>query len=154
MAALMHGDRVAVESSAALPVAEIMKSGVRQQPDVGALATRSDRDVSVLAWNYHDDDVASPDSPVHLILTALPTGARRGQVHHYRIDREHSNAYTVWQRMGSPQEPTPEQYGRLESSGKLQLLEPPTGIPIDNGKVDLKFSLPRQGVSLVQISWE
>src|SRR5258708_31308694 len=54
MAALMHGDRVAVESSGALAVDDIVKDGVRQKPDVSAFAVRSDHDVSVFAWDYHD----------------------------------------------------------------------------------------------------
>ncbi len=154
MAALMHGDRVAVESSGAIAVDDIVKQGVRQKPDVSAFAVRSDRDVSVMAWNYHDDDVPGPDAPVRLAVTGIPPGAKRAQLHHYRIDREHSNAYTVWKEMGSPQKPTPEQYARLESAGKLQQFEPPRPVHVEGGTVELKFSLPRQGVSLIQVSWQ
>jgi len=154
MAALMHGDRVAVESSGALSVDDIISQGVRQKPDVSAFAVRTDRDISVMAWNYHDDDVPGPDAAVRLTVTGIPTGAKRAQLHHYRIDRDHSNAYTVWKDMGSPQKPTPEQYARLEAAGKLQQLEPPRPVQIDGGAVELKFSLPRQGVSLIQVSWQ
>lgn len=154
IAALMHGDRLAIESSGGLTTEEIIKAGVRQRPDVSALAARSDRDVSVLVWNYHDDDVPGPDAPVHVTVTGIPAAAKRGQLHHYRIDREHSNSYTVWKEMGSPQKPTPEQYARLESAGKLQLLEPSRAVQMDRGNVDLSFSLPRQGVSLIQVSWQ
>ena len=154
MAALMHGDRVAVESSGSLTLDDIIKEGVRQKPDVSAFAVRSDRDVSVMAWNYHDDDVPGPDAAVQLTVTGIPAGAKHAQLHHYRIDREHSNAYTVWKEMGSPQKPTPEQYARLESAGKLQQRDPSRPVPIDGGTVKLNFSLPRQGVSLVQVSWQ
>lgn len=154
IAALMHGDRLAIESSGGLTTEEIIKAGVRQRPDVSALAARSDRDVSVLVWNYLDDDVPGPDAPVHVTVTGIPAAAKRGQLHHYRIDREHSNSYTVWKEMGSPQKPTPEQYARLESAGKLQLLEPSRAVQMDRGNVDLSFSLPRQGVSLIQVSWQ
>jgi xylan 1,4-beta-xylosidase len=153
MAALMHGDRVAVESSGALPVEDIVRGGVRQKPDVSAFAARSDRDISVLAWNYHDNDVAGPETPVRLTITGISLGAKRAQMHHYRIDRDHSNAYTVWKEMGSPQKPTPDQYARLESAGKLQLLEPSRSVQIEGGKVELNFSLPRQSVSLIKVSW-
>lgn len=153
MAALMHGDRVAVESSGALSVDDIVKEGVRLKPDIGAFAVKSHRDVSVMAWNYHDDDVEGPDAAVHLTVTGIPAGVKQAQLHHYRIDRDHSNAYTVWKEMGLPQKPTPEQYARLESAGKLQTLEPARPVKIDSGKVDLHFSLPRQGVSLIQVIW-
>jgi xylan 1,4-beta-xylosidase len=153
MASLMHGDRVTVESSGALAVDDIVKDGVRQKPDVSAFAVRSGQDVSVMTWNYHDDDVPGPDAAVRLTVTGIPVDAKRAQLHHYRIDREHSNAYTVWKEMGSPQKPTPEQYARLESAGKLQELEPSRPVQIDGGTVELKFSLPRQGVSLIQVSY-
>jgi xylan 1,4-beta-xylosidase len=154
MAAMMHGDRVTVESSGALTVDDIVKQGVRQKPDVNALAVRSDRDVTVMSWNYHDDDVPGPDASVRLTITGLPAEAKRGQLHHYRIDSEHSNAYTVWKEIGSPQKPTPEQYAHLESAAKLQELVPPRQIQINAGTVELKFPLPRQAVSLVQITWQ
>jgi xylan 1,4-beta-xylosidase len=154
MAALMHGDRVVVESSGALALDDIINGGVREKPDVSAFAVKSDRDVSVMAWNYHDDDVPGPDAKVRLTVSGIPAGKRRAQLHHYRIDREHSNAYTAWKEMGSPQKPTPEQYARLEAAGKLQQLEPPKPVQIGAGEVELNFSLPRQGVSLIQVSWQ
>ena len=40
--------------------------------------------------------------------SGLPDG--RPALMHYRIDNEHSNAYTAWKLMGSPQPPTPAQY--------------------------------------------
>jgi xylan 1,4-beta-xylosidase len=74
-------------------------------------------------------------------------------VEHYRLDGNHSNAYTVWQQMGSPQKPTPEQYARLEEAGQLQLLRSPEWLPVKEGKLDVAFELPRQGVSLLKLSW-
>ena len=152
MAALMQGDRVAVESSGALALDDIVSRGVRQKPNVDAFAVKSDRDVSVMVWNYHDDDVPGPDANVRLTVSGIPAGKRRAQVHHYRIDREHSNAYTAWKEMGSPQNPTPEQYAQLEAAGKLQELEPPKTVQIGAGEVEVNFLLPRQGVSLIQLS--
>ncbi|HCC58352.1 MAG TPA: beta-xylosidase [Solibacterales bacterium] len=153
MAARMGGDRVAVESSAGLSVEQILQSGVRQSADVNAMATRSARGVSVMAWNYHDDDVAGPEAAVRLTVTGLPAAAKRVQLRHYRIDRDHSNAYTAWQAMGSPQNPTPEQYRRLEAAGKLQMLGPPQSLAAGGGQVEVSFALPRQAVSLLQIGW-
>ncbi len=134
MAGLMDGERVRVEGG-------------------DALATRSAREVSVMVWNYNADDVEGPDAPVRLTVAELPDAASRIEVRHYRIDREHSNAYTAWKQMGSPQSPTPEQYARLEAAGQLQLLESPRWMSSAAGKVELSFALPRQAVSLVQLSW-
>jgi xylan 1,4-beta-xylosidase len=72
---------------------------------------------------------------------------------HYRIDDDHSNAYTAWMRMGSPQSPTPEQYERLRAAGQLQWLDSPRWIASENGTVGLAFTLPGQAISLLELSW-
>ena len=153
MAGLMRGDRVKVESSGAVGLDVILKSGVRQTPDVDAMATRSDHEIAVMTWNYHDDDLPAPDATVHMTLSGIPSSAHSVLLRHYRIDRDHSNAYTVWKQMGSPQDPTPEQYTKLEAAGQLQLLGSPSWVRPQKGNVDLNFALPRQAVSLVQLSW-
>jgi xylan 1,4-beta-xylosidase len=149
----MRGDRVKVESSGAVGLDAILKEGVRGKPDIDALASRSEHEVSVMTWNYHDNDIAAPDSPVRLTITGMPAAAQRVLVKHYRIDGDHSNAYTVWKEMGSPQNPTPEQYARLEAAGQLKLLTSPEWVGGKDGKVELSFALPRQAVSLIQVSW-
>ena len=154
MAALMQGNRVRVESSGAVSLDDIVRGGVREKPDIDALATKWDRGVSVLVWNYHDDDVAAPDAPVSLALVGLPSGVKRVQVRHYRIDADRSNAWTVWKQMGSPRDPTPGEYVRLEAAGQLQLLNSGRWLTAaDGGRVNLSFPLPREAVSLVQVSW-
>lgn len=153
MAGLMRGDRVKVNSTSATELETLMKSGVRGKPDVNALATSSDREISAMIWNYHDDDLPSPDAPVHLILTGVPSTVKRVLVRHYRIDQDHSNAYTLWKKLGSPQQPTPEQYAQLEAAGHLQLLTSPEYVNTKTGQVELHFPLPRLAVSLVQVSW-
>jgi xylan 1,4-beta-xylosidase len=125
---------------------------VRQSPDVNALASRKEREISVLVWNYHDDDVAAPAAAVTLAVSGLPTSARRVLMRHFRIDQRYSNAHAAWKQMGSPQSPTPEQYARLEAAGRLELLESPQWL-FNAGKLEVSFSLPRQGVSLIQFSW-
>lgn len=55
--------------------------------------------------------------------------------------------------MGSPQSPTAAQYADLEKAGQLELLQPARSIVIANGRSVETFTLPRQGVSLVQINW-
>ncbi|NOT63032.1 MAG: beta-xylosidase, partial [Acidobacteria bacterium] len=151
MAGQMSGDRVKVESNGAIDLDAMLKDGVRNQPSVDALASRGNHEIAALVWNYHDDIIAAPDAPVRLTVSGVPHG--RVLVRHYRIDQQHSNAYTLWQKMGSPQQPTPEQYAELEAAGQLQLLNSPEYVNAKNGQVELKFALPRLAVSLVQVSW-
>ncbi|MDQ2900804.1 MAG: beta-xylosidase, partial [Acidobacteriota bacterium] len=153
MAGLMRGDRVKTESGGLVPLDAMIQDGVRGNPDVDAFAVRSDREISVLAWNYHDDDVPGPDAKVQLEIAGLSNGAARALLRHYRIDNTHSNAWTVWKKMGSPQEPSPEQYTALETAGQLQELESPRWIEARDGNTKLDITLPRQGVSLLQLSW-
>jgi xylan 1,4-beta-xylosidase len=153
MAGLMRGDRVKTESTGASPADEIVNSGVRGKPDVDALATRSDRTLAVMVWNYHDDDVSGPAAGVDLKLSGMPSDTKRVLMRHYRIDQDHSNAYTVWKRMGSPQNPSPDQYRELEGAGQLQLIESPRWISDSAGSAEVTFALPMQGLSLVELSW-
>ena len=153
MAGLMTGQRVNTESSGTVTVDSILTSGVRSQSDVDALAVRSPHTVSVMIWNYHDDDLPGSGTPVQLSIAGLPKDAKRIQMRHYRIDQDHSNAYTAWKQMGSPQHPSPEEYSKLESAGQLQLLESPRWLNIQAGSAELQFSLPSEAISLVQLSW-
>jgi xylan 1,4-beta-xylosidase len=151
MAGLMHGDRVKVVSSQGVAVPKIIAGGVRDSAHIDAFAVRGEREISVLSWNYHDDDVAAGAAVVHVDVSGVPNG--RVLMKHYRIDETHSNAWTVWKKMGSPQQPTPEQYRQLEAAGQLELLESPRWIATQKGMAAIEFELPRQAVSLVQLSW-
>ena len=145
----MSGTRISAESSAAVPIEELLREGVRTRPDVAALAAIEGGKVSILVWHYHDDDLPGPDANVDLDLGGLPVSSRRLELSHYRIDTDHSNAFTVWKQMGSPEKPTPAQHAALRRAGQLTQLVKPAKIPVDQGKVRVQFTLPRQGVSLL-----
>ena len=153
MTGLMRGDRVKVESSAAAGLDAILKSGVRDTPNIDGLATRTDREIAALIWNYHDDELPAEPAPVHLTLTGIPKTVTRALLEHYRIDQHHSNAYTAWKRIGSPAQPTPEQQVQLEAAGQLELLHSPQWLSPSDGTLDLEFALPRHAVSLLRVSW-
>ncbi len=153
MAGLMKGDQISVHSDAAQTVDSIIENGVRQKPLVDGWGARSEHAISLLVWNYQDDDVAGPAADVHLNFTGLPSTAHRVLVHHYRIDAEHSNAYTLWQKLGKPEHPSEADYKRLEAAGQLQMLTSPQWMDSRSGSANIEFSLPLQGISLVQLSW-
>jgi xylan 1,4-beta-xylosidase len=153
MLGLMRGQRLKIENSSRVPLETILAEGVRGSADIDALAVRGDHEISVLAWNYHDDDVAAPDARVALDITGLPAVAQRALLCRYSIDETHSNSWTAWKRMGSPQQPSPEQYAALEAAGALEQVGSPRWIAIQNGEAKLDLALPRQSVSLLQVSW-
>jgi xylan 1,4-beta-xylosidase len=153
MAGLMTGSRVVATSTGAVPLESMLTSGVRNHPDVDTLAVASENALQVLVWNYRDDDVIGPDTPVQVSVDGLPKRVERILLHHYRVDQDHSNAYTVWKQMGSPQHPSPDQYTKLESAGQLQLLESPRWMNAHEGITELHFSLPSQAISLIELDW-
>lgn len=140
----MGGDRVQAKSSQQLPTDQVIRQGVHDRPDVGVLASRQGNRLCVLVWHYFDDDVDGPEARVHVDLSHF--GSSRTRLMEYRIDRDHSNAFTVWQSVGSPESPTQQQYRQLQRAGELQAIGPMREIDTGAG-VDLE--LPRNGVSLL-----
>jgi xylan 1,4-beta-xylosidase len=150
----MSGKRVAVESSGAISLEDIMRTGVRgEKPDVSAMAAIDGNKLFVFAWHYHDDDVPGPASDIALSLKNLPAGANRAQLVQYRIDHDHSNAFTAWQNMGSPKVPTRQQYDELERAGHLETIGNLETVTITAGTANVKLKLPRQGVSMMVFTW-
>jgi xylan 1,4-beta-xylosidase len=150
---LLGSDRVKAESSAALSTEEVLHAGVRGQPDINVIATRKDREIEILIWNYHDDDGHAEEAPIELTIDGLPEKLSRGLLEHFRIDSDHSDAFTAWKAMESPQAPNQQQFSTLEQAGQLQLLTSPGWISLDHGSAHLQFPLPRQAISLLRISW-
>jgi xylan 1,4-beta-xylosidase len=161
----MHGRRLAVESDHAIALEEILKNGVRSQPDVSGLASlyvagspatgypeRPETTLSILLWHYHDDDVTGPPADIRLSITGLH-GTRDATFSQCRIDEDHSNAFGAWKRMGSPQQPTPEQYAQLEKAGQLTRLGAEENVAVENGHATIRVTLPRQAVSLLRLTW-
>ena len=153
MFGLLGTERVRATSSGALRTEDILQSGVRGRPDVNAIATRKDREIEVLIWNYHDDDLPAGDARVDVTVSGLPEKVTRSLVEHFRVDSNHSNAFATWKEMGSPQSPSPVEYEHLQTAGQLRLLDSPVWLPVKQGVAHLQFALPRQGLSLVRISW-
>lgn len=153
MLGLLGNERLKTTSSGALPVNHIVEDGVRENPDINAIATRNKngQEADILVWNYHDDDVAASAAPIELTITGLPANATRALLEHFRVDAEHSDAFTVWKEMGSPEAIPAKECEQLERAGQLQLLNSPEWVNVAGGTVQLRFSLPRQGISLLRL---
>jgi xylan 1,4-beta-xylosidase len=153
MAGMMSGERVKAISSGLVPLNDILKTGVKQAPDVDAIATKAEHEAAVMLWNYHDDDLPAPGVAVQVTVAGFPAGVKKVLLEHFRIDDHHSNSYTAWIAMGSPQSPTVEQYARLKEAGQLELLNSPEWLDVSDGKVTIGTSLPRQATSLMRLIW-
>ena len=149
----MDGQQLAAESDHAVSLDSILKGGVRGQADVSALASREANRLCILVWHYHDDDTPGPAADIKLTLDGLPAQITSAQFRHFRIDTDHSDAFTVWQQMGSPMQPTTKQFAELRKAGQLAELGMPEEIQVKNGQVILHLNLPREAVSLLVLDW-
>jgi len=153
MLGLISGNLVKATSTGAVPLNDLVHTGVRQAPDVDALASYAPRQASILVWNYHDINTPAPSTTTSVIVHGIPAGVDRVLVTQYRIDETHSNAYTVWQQMGSPQHPDAQQQAQLKAAGQLQLFTSPAWLDVHNGTIQLSAEMPRQSVALYQFTW-
>ena len=153
MFGMMQGNRVPVTTTSIHNYMSVRDSSVRSsEPDVNGLAAVSNRTASVMVWNYHDKNTLSvPATRVTVSVKGL--GSKNVLLKHYRIDQEHSNSFTAWKKMGSPQNPSARQIAELEKAGQLQMISAPEQIKPKNGEAKIQFSLPRQGVSLLKLEW-
>ncbi len=150
----MLGDkRVEAESSGAVDANQILSSGVGRQPDVDVLATAAPGAAAVMLWNYQDQASAGPSANLRVTIRGLPQTAQRVLLEQFRIDDEHSNAYTAWLRMGSPQRPTPQQYASLQATGQLALFGSPQWMSPHQGVLQTQVTLPRESLALLRITW-
>ena len=147
----MRGDRVAVTSNGGLSLDSVVAASVRGHSDVDAMASRGDRSVSVLVWNYHDDDLSAGAADVELAVDALPVG--QVTVTQTEVDHDRGNSYEKWKSIGSPQTPAPAQIRELERAAMLEPIAPPARREVRDGRLLLRFPLQRQAVSLVRITW-
>lgn len=147
MAGMMSGKRVAATSTGAMPVDQILSRGVHAADTVDVLATRDEHRAAILLWHYSDDNLPGAAAKIKLVIAGLPQ--QRLHLSHYRVDDHHSNAYTPWLQMGSPQAPTQPQIATLKAVGGLTLLESPRWL---EGR-ELTLNLPRQGLSLLVFDW-
>ncbi|KAK5718458.1 hypothetical protein LTR15_008187 [Elasticomyces elasticus] len=150
----LTGDRVVANSSAQLSLDAILADSVRDEPDVGVLAAfnQTESKLAVMIWNYHDDALPKPDAQITLDVSGLDDrwqGCQSANLTHYRIGPKHSNSYTRWQAMGSPQDPSAAQIAELKAVGMLQTLDHPRQVRVEHGRVELEFALPIHAISLL-----
>ena len=148
----MKGKRVAVNGSQMYDLRTMVDSSVRKKyNDVGGLAAKDKRSATVMVWNYHDDDVQMPALEVAVAIEGVPATAVALTL--YRIDNEHSNSYEVWKKIGSPQNPTPEQIKTLEKAGQLHTWVSLKKLKVTGGKLVVNISMPQQAVTLLKLDW-
>jgi xylan 1,4-beta-xylosidase len=136
---------LAVESSGARALDDVVAHSVAGDADINAVATGSGNRVDVLVWNYHDADLPAPASPIRLVVDGIKTPT--ATIDGYRMDSSHSNSYSAWQQMGSPEHPTAEQREQLEKAAAFERPVTSQTVKVEHSKATIELSLPRQGVA-------
>ncbi len=148
----MKGDLLEVNNPEGIPLQAIVDSSVRNQPFVDALATIDVDTMYVMLWNYHDDENRKTEAWIKLNLQNL--AGKQAIVTSYLVDENHNNAYTVWKKMGSPQNPSKQQIQDLQNIGRSSMLYVPRQtFETINGNLNYHFKLAGQGVTLLKVSW-
>ncbi|MFC1557927.1 hypothetical protein ACFL40_01090 [candidate division KSB1 bacterium] len=116
--------------------------------NIDGIAARSkDNSVQIMVYNYQEDVEYKDEKEIELSVN-LPD-SKYYKLKHYRIDQEHSNAYTVWSSMGKPVTPDDNQMKIIKARMGLELYEPERKISPENGKYTTSFNLPHHSVSLL-----
>jgi xylan 1,4-beta-xylosidase len=151
MFGMMKGNRVSINSNRGYDLRTTVDSSIRDaHTDINGFACKDANEATVMLWNYHDDDIVGVPENVSVNVKGLPAKVLMTE---YRIDKDHSNSYEVWKKMGSPQNPSAEQIAELEKAGQLKMYGSPQWIKTVNGEANIKVNLPRQAVSLLRFDW-
>lgn len=119
---------------------------------ITSFATRDNDKISILVINYqHEHPFNDGQTRLVSLHVAPPWDLPENIiVNHWRIDNKHSNAYTVFKELGSPEIPNPMEIDLIKGKMGLEMLEPPQQIKKAQ-KINLKFYLPCNSVSLIEI---
>jgi len=116
---------------------------------VGGMATGDEGKVQILLYSHHDDRRFSAESEIALALDGLADGEY--SVTHLRIDAEHSNSHSEWQRLGSPLFPDAAQKEKIIARSGPEMLTEPVHLAAKEGKLELNFTMPAHAVSLLEV---
>ena len=122
-------------------------SGVR------AFAATSDERVSVVLVHFRHNDIKSEgESRTARLKIALPWSSETPvEIAQWCVDKNHSNAYTAYKEIGSPEKPTAEQISAVKKRMELELLKPAERTTCrDIAGVDVELS--SNGVVLVEFA--
>jgi len=120
---------------------------------IDVIATLSDRrEIGIMIFSHHDDWDMKGEYEIEMEVINIPFIGQSFTMTHYRIDKNHSNAYTEWIRQGRPKYSTAFQAEKIISRQELELYEPRKEILLKDGKFKKKFTLPLHGVSLIMLS--
>lgn len=113
--------------------------------------TKEDGSLSIIITHFDESAVYNEGDSVSIkLLIKKEWNIEKLQLKHWRIDKTHSNAFTAFQQMGSPDYLNPIVKDQLKASMQLEKLRP-DAIEEANSEIEMEFSLPVNSVSLVEL---
>lgn len=126
-------------------LAKLGEEALKIEGDYPAFATRTaDGRIIILLWN----ETPLEDNPLKIKLDFAHLTSQKN-VRHYRIDRNYSNAFRLYQKMGSPETPSVQQIKTLKESMDIELCEPL--FVVDKINCQKEIILPSHAVSLLEL---
>ena len=121
--------------------------------NVIAYASCDKQRITVVITNYQSDKINNDGMsyPVSLTINTHWNQNTKISVRHWRIDEDHSNAYTVYKKLGAPVLPNPIEIDAVKSRMGLELFEEPVNRQVADLK-NIEFQLPCNAVSLIEIT--
>jgi xylan 1,4-beta-xylosidase len=121
---------------------ELGDERIQLDSDSALLTRRKDGSLVLAVWNY-----ASPDqsgSSKSITLQLKNTSAKRAMVS--RLDREHGDIHSAYEKMGSPRYPTQKQIQELRHAAELSK---PDAIHLEHG--EFTIALPSHGLAVIEL---
>ncbi len=151
----MGGQLVESTSSHMYPLDSILTKSIRKGPDVGVLASIDTlkKEAAIMVWNYHDNNGINQPMNCTIQVNDLPSSEIT--MTEYAVDQDHSNSYSLWKSMGSPQSPSKSQIAKLKKEGnQLEMVNAPRKVRVVSGELTIPLLATKQSVSLFVFSWK
>jgi len=137
--------------------AEICEMKLDDLPDgVKLFATRTSKDLRLLAWYFKDPKAKIVPEPATITLRVEKTGILAHQDLDFsilEISKEHGNPYAAWKAMGSPRNPKPDQIEDLKQFGEIEEEEENErgDATQDDEQLTVDFELEPESVKYIRI---
>ena len=94
---------------------------------ISAFATRDPKRITIIVTNYQYDRINN-DGPSYPVTLNVDTQWKPGTkviLNHWRIDNNHSNSYTAFKELGSPELPNPLEIDEVKNEWNRSCWNPP-----------------------------
>jgi len=120
--------------------------------DVSAFATKGDKRITIIITNYQNDKIHNDGRayPVKVNVESQWDSEDFVTLKHWRIDKNHSNSYTTFKKIGSPKLPNPFDIDAVKEKMNLEMIESP-GQKTMGELGDIEFYLPCNGISMIEL---